>query len=381
MQRWGLTMAYTALSMIVSDAAERVRRLSRELCEHGADAFFVSHPVSMQYLHGFAEDGYERFLTMGIRSTGEVVLICPALSATQAKRCGVKDIRTFNDSQDPLELFRKLAEEWKLRSGIVLVDSFMPAFMTLTMQEILPAALFKPGQHVLSKLMRNKDVKEIELLRRAAQIADEALPPALKQLKPGMTEEGFELVLRAEMQKLGGKPTFCIVAAGPNSAEPHHESDDTRIQEGDVVLMDYGCSVQGYNSDTTRVVGVGKVSEEARRVYKVVYDSQKAARDAIHEGVTAEEIDKEARKTIENAGYGEFFIHRTGHGIGLREHEEPFIVAGAADELHLGDCFSIEPGIYLPGKFGIRIENIVTPTATGHESLNSEPSEEMIELS
>jgi Xaa-Pro aminopeptidase len=182
------------------------------------------------------------------------------------------------------------------------------------------------------------------------------------------------------MQKRGGKPTFCIVAAGANSAEPHHESDDTRIQEGDVVLMDYGCSVQGYNSDTTRVVGVGKVSEETRKVYKVVYDSQKAARDAIREGVAAEEIDKAARATIENAGYGEYFIHRTGHGIGLREHEEPFIVSGATDELRQGDCFSIEPGIYLPGKFGIRIENIVTPTATGHESLNCEPSEEIIEL-
>ncbi|HEY3782986.1 MAG TPA: Xaa-Pro peptidase family protein [Fimbriimonadaceae bacterium] len=374
-------MAYNALSMVVSDAAERVQRLSHELREHGADAFFVSHPVSMQYLHGFAEDGYERFLTMGIRSSGEVVLICPALSATQAKRCGVNDIRTFNDSQDPLELFRKLAEEWKLRSGIVLVDSFMPAFMTLTMQEILPAALFKPGQHVLSKLMRKKDVKEIELLRIAAQIADQALPPALKQLKPGMTEEGFELILRAEMQRLGGKPTFCIVAAGPNSAEPHHESDDTRIQEGDVVLIDYGCSVQGYHSDTTRVVGVGHVSDEVRKVYKAVYDSQRAARDSIREGVPAEELDKAARGVIERAGYGEYFIHRTGHGIGLREHEEPFIVAGATGEVCPGDCFSIEPGIYLPGKFGVRIENIVTPTATGHESLNCEPSEEIVVVS
>ncbi len=366
--------------MLVPDHASRVKRLAKSLGENGADAFFASHTVSMEYLQGFAEDGFERFLTLAIRGTGEVVLICPALSATKAKRCGIKDIRSWKDAEDPLELFRGLAEEWNLRSGIIFVDGFMPSMMLLPMQEILPAALFKSGHSVLSGVMRKKDDDELALLRTAAHIADSALQPALQQLKPGMSELQFDGILRNEMQRKGGKPTFCIIAAGANSAEPHHESDDTPIMEGDVLLCDYGCSVEGYNSDTTRVVSMGRVSEEAHRVYAAVFEAQRVAREAIKAGVPAEDIDRAARQSIESAGYGEYFIHRTGHGIGLREHEEPYIVEGAKDPLAVGECFSIEPGIYLPGKFGVRIENIVTPTLHGHESLNADPSERLIEI-
>jgi len=367
-------------SMIVSDTSSRPRRLATELGEYGADAFFASHPISMEYLHGFSEDGYERFMAIGVKLTGEVALICPALSATQARRCGVKDIRPWKDGENPIALFRQLADEWNLRSGIILVDSFMPAFMVLAMQEALPAALFKPGQEILARLMRKKDDHEIALMKQAAIIADRALDPALKHLKAGMMESQFETILRAEMQKLGGKPTFCIVAAGPNSAEPHHESDETAIRDGDIVLVDYGCSVRGYNSDTTRVIGLGKVSEEAHKVYGIVYESQLAGREVIKAGVAAQEIDRAARRPIEAAGFGQYFMHRTGHGIGLRGHEEPYIVEGAKEPLEVGECFSVEPGIYLPGKFGIRIENIVRTTPTSHESLNQEPSERLIEI-
>jgi len=366
--------------MLVRDLAARVKRLALSLGESGADAFFASHPVSMEYLQGFTEDGYERFLTLAIRVTGEVVLICPALSATKAKRCGIGDVRTWNDSENPMDLFQTLAEEWNLRSGILYVDGFMPAMMVIAMQEALPAALFKSGHAMLSGLMRKKDADELALLRTAAHIADAALEPALKQLKPGMTELQFDGILRNEMQRAGGKPTFCIIAAGSNSAEPHHESDDTPIMEGDVLLCDFGCSVEGYNSDTTRVVSLGRVSEEAHRVYAAVYEAQRAARAKIKAGVPAEEVDRGAREAIAKAGYGDFFIHRTGHGIGLREHEEPYIVQGATQPLDIGECFSIEPGIYLPGKFGVRIENIVTPTIHGHESLNAEPSERLVEI-
>jgi Xaa-Pro dipeptidase len=366
--------------MLVRDLAARVKKLSLALGEQGADAFFASHPVSMDYLQGFGEDGYERFLTLGIRMTGEIVLICPALSATKAKRCGISDIRSWNDSENPLDLFKSLADEWNLRSGIVYVDGFMPAMMVLAMQDILPAALFRSGHAVLSGLMRKKDADELALLKTAAHIADVSLMPALQQLRPGMTESQFEAILRGEMLKLGGKPTFCIIAAGANSAEPHHESDDTPIMEGDVLLCDFGCSVGGYNSDTTRVVSLGRVSEEAHNVYAAVYEAQRAARAKIKAGVAAQEVDRGARQAIEKAGYGEYFIHRTGHGIGLKEHEEPYIVEGAENPLEIGECFSIEPGIYLPGKFGVRIENIVTPTLHGHESLNAEPSERLIEI-
>ena len=370
--------AYT--STMIAGERNRVAKLAKELGEHGADAFFAWHPVSMTYLNGFGEGAHERFLTLAVKLSGETALICPALSATQAKRSGIADIRSWKDGEDPLNLFRSLADEWDLRSGILLVDDEMPAHMLLRMQEALPAALFKAGGDVISDLMRVKDADELRLMQRAADMADQALAPALRQLRPGMTELEFDEILRNEMQKLGGRPTFCIVATGANSAEPHHGSDDTPIKEGDVVLLDYGCSLEGYNSDTTRVVGLGRVPEEAHKVYGVVMRAQQAGRDAIRAGVPAQEIDRACRKVIEEAGYGEYFIHRTGHGIGLKGHEEPFIVEGASRPLQEGECFSVEPGIYLPGKFGVRIENIVTPTLEGHISFNEEPSDHLIEV-
>jgi Xaa-Pro aminopeptidase len=280
-----------------------------------------------------------------------------------------------------MPFFRELAEEWNLRSAIIYVDADLPAHMLLRMQEVLPAALFKSGAELISGLMRKKDADELALMQKAADIADEALMPAVNQIKSGMTELQLDSIIKEEMQKRGGKPTFCIIAAGANGAEPHHESDNTPIKEGDLVLLDYGCSVNGYNSDTTRVVCFGNADEEAKKVYKVVMASQQAGRDAIRAGVSAQEIDRAARKVIEDAGYGEFFMHRTGHGIGLRGHEDPYIVEGNARALEVGECFSIEPGIYLKGRFGVRIENIVTPTEGGHTSFNEEPAAELLEIS
>jgi Xaa-Pro aminopeptidase len=366
--------------MLLRDLASRISRLAQSLTDSGGDVFFASNPTTMEYLQGFGEDGFERFLSLAVRSTGEVVLICPALSATKARRCGIADVRTWNDSEDPLQLFRGLADEWNLRSAIIYVDGFMPAMMVLAMQEALPAALFKSGQTMIAGLMRKKDENELALMRKAGSIADNALAPALKQLKSGMTELQFGNILKGEMEKLGGKPTFCIIATGPNSAEPHHENDNTPIREGNILLCDYGCSVDGYNSDITRVVNVGTASEETRRVYGVVYEAQRLGRARIKAGIPAEEIDRATRDVIEKSGYGEFFIHRTGHGIGMREHEEPNIVQGATTPLEVGECFSVEPGIYLPGKFGVRIENIVTPTDDGHESMNAEPSATLTEI-
>lgn len=361
----------------LSQSANRISRFGTEIGEVGADAFFAWHPVSMTYLHGFGEGAHGRFMTLAVRNSGEAALICPSLSVTQARRSGIEDIRSWSDGEDPIELFHALAEEWDLRSGILLVDDGMPAHMLLKMQEALPAALYKPGLEVLSKLMRKKDEHELKLMQRAADIADKALEPALAQLRQGMSEIEFAGVVNNEMRRRGGTPVFCIVATGANSAEPHHQSDDTPIMEGDVVLLDYGCSVEGYNSDITRVVAFGRATEEARNVYGIVYKAQEAARRVIKAGLPAEDVDRAARKFISDAGYGEFFMHRTGHGIGLRGHEDPYIVEGNSEPLKVGECFSVEPGIYLPGKFGLRIENIVTPTIHGHESFNEEPSERL----
>lgn len=355
----------------------RIERLTKELESAGVDAFLAWSPVTMSYLHGFGEGGGERFLTLAIRNEGDVRMICPALSETQAKRAGIPDVRSWRDGEDPHALFRELADDWNLCSAIIAVDDELPAQMLLRIQEAIPAAMFRTGSEILSKLMRVKDPDELDLMRKAAQIADGALSAGLNALRPGVTEISVEEAINAEMRRLGGRPAFCIVAAGANGAEPHHLSDETAIQKGDVVVLDFGCTVHGYYSDITRMAVVGEPSREAQEIHEIVLRAHRAARNAIRPGVTAESIDKAARKVIEDAGFGPQFMHRLGHGIGMKGHEEPNMVAGNMHLLEEGNCFSVEPGIYLPGKFGVRIENIVTVIEGGHRSFNAEPADEL----
>jgi Xaa-Pro aminopeptidase len=355
----------------------RLGRLAEVLTAEGVDAYFASTAISMGYLHGFHESGGERFLTLGLRANGETRMICPALSEAQARRVGIADVRSWRDGEDPIAHFRRLAEDWDLRAAVIAVDDDMSAAMLLAMQEALPAALFKPGQRLLASLMQIKDAGEIELMRRAARIADAAFPAALAALRPGVTEREVARALYAEMQRLGGEPTFAIVATGANGAEPHHHSDDTPIGIGDVVILDFGCHVEGYQSDITRTVAVGDASDRARAIYALVHRAHMAGRAAAVAGATCGDVDTASRAVIEAAGLGERFMHRTGHGIGMKGHEEPFIIGGSRVPLADGHCFSVEPGVYLEGEFGVRIENIVTMSGGVCVSLNEEPRDEL----
>lgn len=339
---------------------------------------FVSSAVSLGYLTGMHEAGGERLLIFALAPGCRTRMIAPALSATQASRVGIADVRAWRDGENAMTHVDDLGRDWNLRSAVIAVDDDMPASYLLAFQEALPAALFRTGQPILSRLMRTKDNAELDLMRRAGRIADSAFPAAVAACRPGVTERELASILTAEMLRLGGTPTFAIVATGANGAEPHHHSDDTPVREGDVVVLDFGCHVEGYNSDITRTIACGCASDEAREVYQLVHSAHRAARAAIRPGVTAESVDRSAREVIDRAGHGERFMHRTGHGIGLRIHEEPYIIEGNASPLEVGNCFSIEPGVYLPGQFGVRIENIVAVTSDGHESLNAEPSPELI---
>lgn len=359
----------------------RIAALAAQLREEGAAAFFAWKPVAMGYLHGFSEGGHERFLTLAVSASGQVRMICPALSAIQAGRVGIQDIRTWQDGEDPIVHFRELVADWNLGFGVLAVDGDLPAHMLLPMQEAAPMAKFVNGRTTLSKLMRVKSPEEMEVMRKAARIADEACLEIPRILKPGRTEQAVSQDLSAEMVKRGGTTKFCIVAAGANGAEPHHLSDDTVIREGDVVILDFGCDYMGYQSDITRVFACGKASDEAKQVYDIVYRAHMAGRNHAKIGVTCESVDRATRDVIEQAGFGMYFVHRTGHGIGMEGHEEPNIVEGSRHKLELGNCFSVEPGIYLPGRFGVRIENIVTVDDSGCVSFNDEPSPTLIELS
>ena len=353
---------------------DRISRLGQSLDQEGIDAYFACAPNTMGYLASLHEDGHERLLILAISRTGQMRLICPALTANQARRVGISDIRPWADGEDPYRHVLDLAQDWNLRSGIVAVDSEMRADILLGLQDVLPAALFRSGEEALSSLRRRKDGLEIEALQAAATIADRAYEEVKGQIRAGQSELEVGRMLADAMDRLGGKPTFAIVAAGRNGAEPHHLNDETILQRDDVVILDFGCDVQGYKSDITRVVAIESASDKAKHVYDVVYRSHMAARNTAKASATSDQVDRAARSIIEEAGFGPYFVHRTGHGIGMNGHEAPNIAPGSDFVLEEGNCFSIEPGIYLEGEFGVRIENIVMSKPDGCFSFNEDPS-------
>jgi Xaa-Pro dipeptidase len=357
---------------------ERIAALAAALEGASVDAFFAWSPVTMGYLHGLHESAHERFLALAISKTGDIRLIAPALTESQARRVGITDVRPWKDGEDPIAHVLQLAKDWNLDSAIVAVDDEMPARMLIEIQDALPRTLFRPGGAIASSLMRQKSAEEIDLLLKAGKMADDAWDMVLPTIKAGQTEVEVMRNLFAAMEERGGTPTFGIIAAGPNGAEPHHLSDDTVLKEGDVVICDFGCSYQGYQSDITRTIAIGSASDEAKKIYDIVLRGHQAGRAAIRAGVTAGSVDGAARQVIAGEGYGDAFFHRLGHGIGQRGHEEPYIIGTSEVELLPGDCFSIEPGIYLAGRFGVRIENIVSATEAGHLSMNAEPASELI---
>ena len=360
---------------------ERLARFQAILTDAGIDAFFASTPVSMGYLTGFFENPHERMTLIAIPAQGEPAMIAPALSANHARHTQIAEIRTWNDGDDPALLFKSLAEDLGLRTGVIGVDDDMPASFLIPMQAVLPAALFRLAGDTMGSLRKVKDAAELNSMRNSAKIADLAFADVIGFATPGKSEIQIANQLFDSMRGRGGSPTFSIVASGANGAEPHHISGDTIVNSGDTLVMDWGCELDRYQSDITRTIAIGTAADEPKKVYRIVYKAHMAARAAIRVGVPAEDIDAAARDVIDEAGYGEYFIHRTGHGIGMQGHEPPHIIAGNIEPLVAGQCFSIEPGIYLPGKFGVRIENIVAVTEDGHESFNEEPAEELIEIS
>jgi Xaa-Pro aminopeptidase len=364
----------------MNKGASRIEALAGELKRSGARAFLASSPITMGYLHGFFEEGGERLLILAVNADGRTRMICPGLTETQARRCGLQDIRAWRDGEDPLILMHDLAKDWDLETARIAVDDDLAAARLLELQRLLPQACFQAGQSCLSALMRVKGEEEIQLLREAGRIADAAFQSVLGRIHVGQTETDVAGMVLEAMRRLGGVPAFCIAATGANSAEPHHHSDGTPLQAGDSLILDFGCSVSGYLSDITRTVSMGRASRELRDVYGHVLEAHRKARAAIREGLPCQEIDRAARRVIVQAGYGPQFMHRTGHGIGLRGHEEPFIIEGNTQPLASGNCFSVEPGIYMPGRFGVRIENCVVCTPQGHESFNAEPSPVLVEL-
>ncbi len=354
---------------------ERIRRLQALMQQEGYRLAVLSFSDQMRYLSGYMENGHKRFLALLVPWSEEPVFVVPKMNAIEAARNPAQISRVYGweDASGWQDTVRTLFQEWDIRPGqAVLVDDELYAVHLLGLQSVAPNLNYLPADPVLSRLRRVKTPDELSAMRRAAEIIDEVMEATLASLKEGVTEEEVAALVKKQIQQHRSVPSFePLVCFGANAAMPHHLPDTTPLRRGDMVIVDIGCIWEHYASDITRTVAFGAPpDEEAPRVYRTVAEAHYAAFAAVRPGVSCEEVDRAARQVIQEAGYGEHFIHRTGHGIGLSCHEPPYIQQGNPLPLEPGFCFSIEPGIYLSGRYGVRLENIVTVTETGALSLN-----------
>ena len=346
---------------------KRLSLVRTAMHENGLDTLIITPGAAMRYLTGFSEPG-SRFLALIIPDDQPWLFVVPALNAGQAQSnpAGISDIRVWDDGTGWEAVLRPLAKELMLDIGIAGLDDDMPARFVLKLQELMPTALFRPAGMALAPLRSRKDALELASLQRAADATDALIPVAYAACQLGASEMEIALAIQQAAAQGGNSDSFApIIGAGENGASPHHNTGTTKVKEGDIVILDFGAMTDGYHGDITRTVAVGAASDEAKHVYETVHRAYSAGVAAVRPGATAHDVDAAARKVIADAGYAEFFIHRTGHGIGLDDHETPYMMAGNYTPLLPGHCFSVEPGIYLPGKFGVRLENIVTVLEDG----------------
>ncbi|MBI4261123.1 MAG: aminopeptidase P family protein [Actinobacteria bacterium] len=349
---------------------DRVTRATRAAEEAGLAGILVTPSADLVYLAGYDPPPLERPTCLVLRPGTEPVLLVPELEGPRARGSplgGSLEVRTWPDGDDPYRAMARLLPE----HGTVGASDRMWSLHLLFLQREAPELGFVPASGVLGPLRAVKDEGELDILGRAARATDEAFRRIARDRIEGLREEevGERLAGLLREQGLDGV-NFTIVASGPNGASPHHEPGGRALRQGDAVVLDLGGRVGGYCSDLSRTVCVDHPPRGFREVYDLVQEAQEAAFGAVAPGVPAEEVDRAARDVIGAGGHGDRFIHRTGHGIGLEEHEGPYIVEGNREPLRPGMCFSIEPGIYVEGAFGVRIEDIVAVTDTGAIRLN-----------
>jgi Xaa-Pro aminopeptidase len=352
---------------------DRLARAGAEASARGIDALLITPSPDYLYLLGYRAPGLERLTCLVLPATGAPTLVLPRLEEPLARHelgdlADDLELRPWDETDDPFGVVRQELRGSAMRVG---VQDQMPARFVLRLRAALdPIELVVAGP-TMAALRQLKSPEEIDRLRAVSAAADAAMSQITSDPLSGQTEAQVSRRIRELLLEAGHETTdFAIVASGPNSASPHHEPGERLIGAGEAIVLDIGGSRGGYCSDTTRTAFVGEPPPDFAALYEVLRRAQAAACEAVRPGIAADEIDRAAREIIEEAGYGERFFHRTGHGIGLETHEEPYIVAGNLAPLQAGHAFSIEPGIYVDGEWGARIEDIVVCTADGGERLN-----------
>ncbi|MDR0652605.1 MAG: aminopeptidase P family protein [Synergistaceae bacterium] len=354
----------------------RIEKLAALLREKDLNAIFAGPSTDLEYLADLKLFDDERVKGLLISSEGRVFALTPMLYGEEMRNA-LGDRAIYKIWADH-EGFKTALVEGAAEIGVevtgssIAINDGVRAVDLIEMAHVLHAK-YVNGANLLSPLRRVKDETELEYMRRASSIADTVMEDVSKFIRAGQSEhEVQEFLVKAFAERGGDALSFSpIVASGPGGSMPHYQRNDRILQDGDFVVVDMGCKYKGYCSDMTRTFCIGEPNDEMRRVYEIVLEAQKTGEAAVRPGSTGQDVDRAARKIIADAGYGEYFLNRLGHGVGIAIHEEPYIIEGNDAPLEPGNVFSVEPGIYIPGKFGVRIENLVAVRADGSaEALN-----------
>ncbi len=355
---------------------ERINAARDLMRRQSFDYLLIGPSANMYYFSGLNTSPDERLQLLIIPASAEKhpAALLPEMYLQKAKEviASTYSLHAWPDNADPFAMAGDLiGNNGRMR---ILIDDTMRSDHLIGLGKALGEAEFEPASLVVSSLRAYKDNSEVELMREAGRAADRVMEKVREEIKPGMSESELSLLIEIEYRQQADDISFKpIVASGPHAAQPHHSTGSRRFEVGDLIVVDCGALYRGYCSDITRTFCLGKADPEMKKVYSVVQEANAAAFRALEErgSLSGEELDAAARLVITEAGYGQYFIHRTGHGIGLEVHEEPYIVEGNREPLRQGNAFTIEPGIYLPGRFGVRIEDVAVITGAGPERLTS----------
>jgi Xaa-Pro aminopeptidase len=355
---------------VTADRLARIERVRGRMADLGVDALLLSLGADLPWLTGYEAPPLERLTMLVLPADAEAVLLVPRLEAPRVVEVpGAFILRPWGELEDPVAMVAELVAR---RRRLAVSDRTWSLFL-LSLQRLLPDAAWRPSSEVTGPLRAVKDAAEIAALTAASAAADRVAEQLLTGKIPliGRTEYQVSMDISRRLIEEGHDiVNFAIVGSGPNSASPHHDAGERLIGAGEPVVCDFGGTMAAYCSDITRTVWTGSPTPEARDLYDLLRHAQREAVAAARVGTTCEAVDTTARSRISEGGYGDAFIHRTGHGIGLEAHEDPYIVAGNTLPLAPGHAFSVEPGIYLLGRFGARIEDIVIASEEGPCPLN-----------
>ncbi|TFJ93885.1 M24 family metallopeptidase [Lentibacillus salicampi] len=358
---------------------ERLNTLYNELKSNNLDSILVTSSANFYYLSNYYTDPHERVIAVYVSKYHDPLLIVPAMEKEDAKNAGWKhEIIAYSDSENPWELFYQfLMRNDSIPESAAVEQNHLTMERFHHIKSVLPDTRFSDAQEILANLRVIKSNEEYQLLKQAAELADFGIETGIRSINEGVPELEIIARIEYELKKQGVQQmSFSTMAlSGAKTASPHGTPSMKKVEKGDLVLFDLGVVYEGYCSDMTRTVAYKSITPEQKTIYQTVLEAETKALNASTKGTAVGEIDSAARRPIEQAGYGDYFTHRVGHGLGIETHEYPSMHSQNKLPLQTGMCYTIEPGIYVPGQGGVRIEDMVFMTDNGAEALTTFPKE------